>query len=95
MKDFDFVMIYVIRTLLVLLENHLNYLQDYISKSVSKKYNTLLLEKKFFSKYLTMKSLSPEKENIIKPVTNLLRLKKEQTYTAIKDIRKLFTRKKK
>ena len=95
MKDFDFVMIYVIRKLLVLLENHLNYLQDYISKSVSKKYNTLLLEKKFFSKYLTMKSLSPEKENIIKPVTNLLRLKKERTYTAIKDIRKLFTRKKK
>ena len=75
MKDFSFFMIYIILKLLVLLENHLNYLQDYIDESFFKKYNTLLL-KFFFSKYIIIESLSPEKENMIKPVKNLLGLTK-------------------
>ena len=41
-----------------------------------------------------MESLSPEKENMIKPVRNLLGLRKEQNHTAIKDIRNLFKLKK-
>ena len=34
-----------------------------------------------------MESLSLEEENIIKDIKNLFRLRKEQNYTAIKDIR--------
>ena len=37
-----------------------------------------------------MKSLSLEKENTIKDITNLFRLRKELNYVAIKDIRNLF-----
>ena len=36
-----------------------------------------------------MESLSLEKENTIKDTRNLLRIKKEPNYTAIKDIRNL------
>ena len=36
-----------------------------------------------------MESLSLEKENTIKDTRNLLRIKKETNYTAIKDIRNL------
>ena len=41
-----------------------------------------------------MENLSPEKANIIKYVRNLLRLKRELNYTAIKDIRNFFRLKK-
>ena len=41
-----------------------------------------------------MESLSLEKENIIKKIRNLFRLKKEQNYTAVKDIINLFRREK-
>ena len=41
-----------------------------------------------------MESLSPEKANIIKYIRNLLRLKGELNYTAIKDIRNFFRLKK-
>ena len=37
-----------------------------------------------------MESLSFEEENIIKNIRNLFRLKKDQNYTEIKGIRKLF-----
>ena len=37
-----------------------------------------------------MKSLSLEKENTIKDIINLFRLKNELNYVAIKDIRNLF-----
>ena len=37
-----------------------------------------------------IKSSSTEKENIIKDIRNLFRLKKELNYTAIKDIRNIF-----
>ena len=37
-----------------------------------------------------IKSLSIEKEKIIKDIRNLFRLKKELNYTAIKDIRNIF-----
>ena len=41
-----------------------------------------------------MESLSPEEENIIGYIRNLFRLKNEQNYTAIKDIRNLFRKEK-
>ena len=41
-----------------------------------------------------MESLSPEKANIIKYIRNLLRLKGELNYSAIKDIRNIFRLKK-
>ena len=41
-----------------------------------------------------MESLSPEEENIIKDIRNLFILKKEQNYTALKDITNLLKLKK-
>ena len=37
-----------------------------------------------------MEKLGLEEENIIKDIRNLFRLKKEQNYTEIKDIRNVF-----
>ena len=37
-----------------------------------------------------MEGLSLEEENIIKDTRNLFRLKKEQNYSAVKDIRNFF-----
>ena len=37
-----------------------------------------------------METLSLEEENIIKDIRNIFRLKKEQNYNAIKDIRTTF-----
>ena len=48
----------------------------------------------FFSKYLTMESLSPEEENLIKDMRNIFRLKKEQNYIAVKHVRNIFRLKK-
>ena len=41
--NFNFVMIYTIQRMLVLLKNHLNYLKDSILESFYKKYTRLLL----------------------------------------------------
>ena len=47
--NFNFVMIYVIQKILVLLKNHLNYLKNRIFQCFSKKYNRLLFfQKNFF-----------------------------------------------
>ena len=40
--NFNFVMIYMIRKILVLLKNHLDYLKDSIFECFFKKYNRLL-----------------------------------------------------
>ena len=37
-----------------------------------------------------MESLRPKEENIIKDIRNLFRLKREQNYTAVKDIKIFF-----
>ena len=39
--NFNFVIIYIIHKMLVLLKNHLNYLKDIISECFFKKYNRL------------------------------------------------------
>ena len=59
--------------MLFLLKNHLNYLKDNIFE---------------YLQHIMIESLSLE-EDIIVDVRNLLRLKKELDYTAMKDIIKL------
>ena len=46
LKDFNFVMIHLIRKMLVLLKNQLNYLKDNTLECFFKKYNKLLFFKK-------------------------------------------------
>ena len=62
-------MIYIVHKMLLLLENHLNYLKDYIFECLFKEYSRLLT---FFFGNIIMKSF--EKENIIKDIRNLFRL---------------------
>ena len=83
--SFNFVIIYIIHKMLVLLKNSLNYLICSILKSSFKEYNKHLFF--FFSQHIMMESLSLEKENIIKEI---FLDKKELNYTAIKGIRNLF-----
>ena len=76
--------------MLVLLKNHLNYLKDSIFKCFLKKYNRLLfiyfivylfiylfiyLLILIFSQHIMMESLRLEKQNIIKDIRSLFRLK--------------------
>ena len=71
--------------MLVLLKNHLNYLKDSIFKCFLKKYNRLLFIYlfihlfiylfSFFSQHIMMESLRLEKQNIIKDIRSLFRLK--------------------
>ena len=64
--SFNFVIIYIIHKMLVLLKNSLNYLICSILKSSFKEYNKCLFF--FFSQHIMMESLSLEKENIIKDI---------------------------
>ena len=74
---FDFVMIYIIHKILVLIKNHMNYLKDNIFEFFFKKYNSLLFFfKNFFSKYIMMENPRSEKEKIPKDIRNLFILKK-------------------
>ena len=43
LKDFDFIMIYIIHKILALLKNHLNFLKNSIFKCFIKKYNRFLI----------------------------------------------------
>ena len=77
---------------LVLFKIHLNYLKDNFFECFFKKYNRLLifLKKIFFFIIYNNEKKNEEKleeEKIIKDIRNLLRLKKEQNYNAIKGIR--------
>ena len=86
LKDFNFLMIYIIHKMKVLLKNYLNYLKDDIFEFLFNYYNRLLVFKKniFFSFYITMENLRFEDEKIIKDIRKLFRLKKE--FIGIKDI---------
>ena len=46
LRDFNFVMIHIIRKMLVLLKNHLVYLKDNVFEYFFKKYYRLLIFKK-------------------------------------------------
>ena len=46
--NFNFVMIHIIRNVLVLMKNHMNYLQDSIFEFSFKKYNRLFKKINFF-----------------------------------------------
>ena len=90
--NFNFVMLYIIHKILVLLQNHLNYLKDDIFECFFKKYNRLLI---FFKKIIFFITNNDGKSKALrrknnKDIGNLFRLKKELNYTAVKDIRNLF-----
>ena len=72
--NFNFVMIYIIHKMLVLLKNHLNYLKNSIFKCFFKEYRLFLI---IFSQHIKMESLSLEEKNIIKDIRNLFNLEKE------------------
>ena len=80
-------MIYIIHKMLVLLKNHLNYLQEkvFFLRSMTDFY--FFKKKQFFWQHIVMENPRPEEENIISDLRNLFRLKQELNYTAIKDIR--------
>ena len=46
LNNFNFVMIHIIHKILVLIQNHVNYLKDNIFEFFCKKYNRLLFSKK-------------------------------------------------
>ena len=72
--NFNFVMIYIIHKILVLLSYHLNYFKDSIFECFFKEYNRLLFF--FNSRHIMMESVGFEEENMIKDIRNLFRLKK-------------------
>ena len=72
--SFNFLVIYIIHKILVLLKNYLNYLKYSIFECFFKEYNTFFL-KKIFSQFIMMESLSLEEENIIKDVGTFFRQK--------------------
>ena len=79
--NFNFSIIYITYKMLVLLKNHLNYLKDSIFKCFLKKYDRFLFIYlfiylfSFFSQHIMMESLRLEKQNIIKDIRSLFRLK--------------------
>ena len=91
--SFNFFMVNIIHEMLVLLKNNLNYVRNSIFKcflrSIKDFFFFFLLL--LFSQHLMMKRLSLEEENIIKDIRNLFKLKKELSYTAIKDIKSFST----
>ena len=83
--NFYFVVTYIIHKMLILPKNQLNCFKDSIFECLFKDHSKLFF---FFSWHVIMENLSLEEVNIIKDIRNLLRLKNELNYTAIKDIRK-------
>ena len=55
--NYDFVVIYIIHEILVLIENHLNYLKDNIFEC--------FLRKKYFFHNIMLKNARPEEEKVL------------------------------
>ena len=72
--SFNFVMVYIIHKMLVLLENQLNFLKYSIFECFLQQYNRLLF---FYSQHLVIASLKLQEENIYKDIRNIFRPKKE------------------
>ena len=81
--NFNFVMIYIIHKMIVLLKNHLNNLKDSILNAFVRSIIGFYFcyENYFFSQHIMLVSLSLE-EKIIKDIRNIFKLKKELNYTA-------------
>ena len=77
-------MIYIICKMSLLLKNYPNYLKDNIFESFIKSIINIFFFLYFFSQYIKMKNLRPEKDKIIKNIRNLFRLEKETK--RIKDV---------
>ena len=74
--NFNFVIIYMIHQMLVLLKNQLHFLKDNIFEYVFKKCSRLLIKKKiiFFTTYNDRKENSePEEQNISKDIRYLFK----------------------
>ena len=78
--NFNFVIIYIIHKILVLLKNYLSYLQDSISDSIFKicflKEYDILFFLVIISQHIMMESLIIEEENIIKDIRITKRITK-------------------
>ena len=72
----NFVMIYIIHKILLLLKNHLNYVKDSIMECFFKEYNRFCFLNKFLTQHLMMEGLSFDDENAIKTIRNRFILEK-------------------
>ena len=90
--NFNFVIIYIVHKILVLIENYLNYLKDNIFECYFKKYIRLLflLKKVFYSLRIIVGNPRFEEEKIIKDIRNLLRQEKETNETNTQRYQKVF-----
>ena len=73
----NFVMIYIIHKMLVLLKNHLNYVNDSIIDCFFKEYNRFCFFNKFLTQHIMMESLSFDDENVTKTIRNRFILEKK------------------
>ena len=87
--NFNFVMIYIIHKIFILLKNNLNYW------SIFEVFLRRIIDffKKTNKKFITYSNgkIKSWKNFIIKDIINLFRLKKELNKTAVKDMRYLFS----
>ena len=89
--NFDFVMIYIIYKILILLKNRLSYFKDSIFECFFMNYNRPLFFVFLKIIFFTFNESSrPEEENIVKDIRNLFRQRKELNYIAVNNIRNLF-----
>ena len=73
LKDVNFVMFHIIRKMLLLLRNYLNYLKDDIFECFEGSIISFYFSKTIiYIHNIIIESLSLEEENIIKDITNLL-----------------------
>ena len=75
--NFNFVMIHIIHKILVLIKNHMNFLQDNTFECFLRSIITFYVFKNFFffSQHIMMENPRPEEEKIIKDIRRLFRLK--------------------
>ena len=83
-------MISIIHKILVLIKNHLNFLKDNNFECFFKEYN--IISNFFF--FFFKKFIIFEEENIIEDIRNHFRLKKDQNYSGIKEIRNIYRQEK-
>ena len=72
--NFNFVMIFIIHNMLLLLKNCPNYLKVSFFEYFYSEYNRLVLMLIFFSQHIMMARLSLEEEIIIKDIINFFRI---------------------
>ena len=83
--NFNFVMIYIIQKISVLLKNHLNHLKSSIFKCFFKKYNIHIYCEKFYSTYFEEHLQKTDFDNVheteIKDFNSILTLHEKQDFS--------------